>query len=170
MAEAIEYVVVCACTGQIEAVAYIDDHRRAGGSVIVSGPGDPEKKQIISATGYHPELENWRAPDGWVAGKWAERNVSETVWNGEGTRTGWTIRCSRCRQQAQMSQATLDRIVGATEPDQLPSVPAPHRGEPRVVSWTEDGWADEETDAPSEWHQRHVIQLGMLVRESQRNA
>ena len=49
-------------------------------------------------------------------------------------------------------------------------VPAHHRGEPLVVSWTEEGWAAEETDAPPEWHQRRVIQLGVLVRESQRNA
>ncbi len=30
MAEAIEYVVVCACDGKIEAVAYIDDNRAGG--------------------------------------------------------------------------------------------------------------------------------------------
>ena len=82
--QAIEYVVICACTGrEIEPVAYIDDHRRTGGSVCF-GAADPEKKQIISATGYHPELENWRAPDGYIAGTWAQRNVSETIWNREG--------------------------------------------------------------------------------------
>jgi hypothetical protein len=167
MAEAIEYVVVCACDGKIEPVAYIDDNRPTGGAVVVSAAADPEGKQIISATGYHPEIENWRAPDGYIAGKWAERNVSETLW--DDTRTGWTIRCGRCRQQAQMSQATLERIVGAIKPDQLPSVPTPHLGEPEVQSWTEDGWVASEIETAAQWRPRSVIPLGVLVRESQRN-
>jgi hypothetical protein len=168
-AEAINYVVVCACTGQIEAIAYIDDNRPIGGSITVTAP-DPAMKQIISAIGYHPQVENWRAPDGYVASKWAERNVSETVWDWDTIGTGpWVIRCARCQAQAQMSRANMERIadrlaLSAAQGD-LVSVPAP---EPRESADPVDGWEDGTLTDP-EWRQRYVIQLGVLVRESQRN-
>lgn len=169
MTDPIRYVVVCACDGKIEPVAYIDDDRSAGGAVTVSGPADTDKKQIIFAPGYHPEIESWRAPDGWVASKWAERNVSEILWDETQTRTGWIVRCDRCgEQQAQMSQSTLERIVDAIDLSQLASVPAPHPVEPQVEAWTEDGWVASEVQVPEEWHSRYVIQLSVLVREAQR--
>jgi hypothetical protein len=168
MAEALTYVVVCTCAGQIEPIAYIDDNRPADGPITVSAV-DPEGKQIISAPGYHPEVKNWRAPDGYIAGQWADRTVTEIVWDWEDMRTGWVIRCDHCQSQAQMSHTTLERIADllAANLDPDRQIPAPESGEPLVLSWTEDGWAQDEADAAVEWHQRYLIQLGVLIRESQ---
>jgi hypothetical protein len=168
MAEPIRYVVVCACGGQIEPVTYIDDSRPVGSAVTVTAP-DPAMKQIISAIGYHPEVENWRAPDAYVAGKWGDRAVSETVWDwdDDDMHTGWVIRCDRCQDQAQMSRATLDGIadrlaLSVTRGD-LVSVPAP---DPAESADPVDGWEDGMlTEAV--WRQRYLIQLGVLIREAQ---
>lgn len=164
-AEPIRYVIVCACGGHIEPVAYIDDNRPIGSAITVTAP-DPAMKQIISAIGYNPEVENWRAPDGYVAGKWVERTVSETVWDWDDS-TGWIIRCHHCRDQAQMSRATLDGIadrlaLSATRGD-LVSVPAP---DPPESADPVDGWEDG-TVTEAAWRQRYLIQLGVLIREAQ---
>jgi hypothetical protein len=175
MAEAIKYVVVCACAGQMEAVAYIDDNRPIAGSITVSAR-TPERKQIISATGYHPETENWRPPEGYVARKWAERNVSETVWDWNETRTGWTIRCDRCRQQAQIPHAKLadiaDRMAANPNSDALRPAPDPVSADDDAGSYDIDGWFIPEVSAGetvTEWQYRYLIQLGALVDEAQRN-
>ncbi len=147
MAEALGYVVVCACDGRIEALAYIDDNRPAGGSITVSAP-TPENKHIVSATGYNPEVEDWRAPDKFVTDKWAEHPVTETMWND--SRFGWTIRCERCGRQAQINEVKLTVIADeaaahlAVDPD-APPVPTPG------------------VDDPSAIEHRHVIQFGAML-------
>jgi hypothetical protein len=172
-AAAIKYVVVCACGGQAEAVAYIDDNRPIGGSITVSAP-TPQNKQIISASGYHPEIEDWRPPEGYVARKWAEHNVSETVWNWDEMRTGWTIRCGRCRQQAQIPHAKLvdiaDAMAANLKADALVSAPDPVSADDTPGCYDSDGWFIPEVPAGESaenvsW--RHVVQLRVLVREAQ---
>jgi hypothetical protein len=175
MAESLSYVVVCACTGQMEAVAYIDDNRPIGGSITVSAP-TPDSKQIISGTGYHPQVENWRAPEGYVVSKWAEQNVSETIWDwDDDVRTAWVIRCDHCQDQAQMSRRKLegiaDRMAANLNPDALQSTPDPVSADDTTGSYDADGWFMPEESAgeavSAKWHPRYLIQLGALVRESQ---
>lgn len=173
MAEPIRYVIVCGCAGDIEAVGYVNDNRPIDGGIEVLAPG-PEAGQIISAAGYHPEIENWRAPGGWVAGKWADRNVNQTVWGWDEPHVGWVIRCGRCQQQAQMSRATLvdvvDRMAANLNPDALMPAPNPVSADDAAGSYDADGWFTPESTPPvTKWERRFVIQLGVLVRESQRN-
>ena len=172
---AINYVVACGCTGQMEAVAYIDDNRPIGGSITVLAP-TPEAKQIISATGYHPEIEDWRAPGGYVANKWAEANVTEIVWDFDEMRTGFTIRCGRCHQQVQMSAATLagiaDAMAANLNPDALVPAPDPVSVDDAPGRYDSEGWFIPEVPAGEtvenvSW--RYLIQLGALVDQAQRN-
>lgn len=164
MTEAIHYLVVCKCTGQIEPIAYIDDNRPIGGRVDVMAM-KPAMKQIISAIGYNPDIENWRAPDGFAATKWGNYNVTETVLDWESGRATWAIRCLDCQDQAQMSSTTLERIISAGE---WPLVPSLEPGESVVKSWTADGWAAEVENGTPEWSMRRLVTLGVLVAESQK--
>ncbi len=177
-AEAIKHVVACGCTGQMEAVAYIDDNRPIGGSIVVSAP-TPEGKQIISATGYHPdpEKENWRPPEGYVARKWAEANVSETVWDWGEMRTGWSIRCGRCHDQAQIPHAKLidiaDAMAANRNPDALMPAPDLVPADDTAGSYDSDGWFTPEPvsarEAVTKWQDRYLVPRRVLVREAQRN-
>ena len=96
----------------------------------------------------------------------AEPWYSCTVWDWDDS-TGWIIRCHHCRDQAQMSRATLDGIadrlaLSATRGD-LVSVPAP---DPPESADPVDGWEDG-TVTEAAWRQRYLIQLGVLIREAQ---
>lgn len=143
MKEPIRYVVVCGCTGCIEPVAYINDNRPIGAALTVTGT-TLESKQIVSATGYNPTVENWRAPDKFVTDKWAERDVTEIMWND--TRLGWTIRCQHCRKPAEIRETTLAVIADELAANLDPTVvPCPH------------------PEDPTQLEQRHVVQLGSLL-------
>jgi hypothetical protein len=173
-AEAINYVVVCARDHQMEAVAYVDDNRPIGGSITVSAP-TPEAKQIISGVGYHPEIENWRPPEGYVERKWADRNVSETVWDWNEGRTGWTIRCGRCHDQAQIPGARLvdiaDTMAANRNPDALVPSPDPVSADDTGGCYDSDGWFIPEVggETVAKWQQRYMVQLRVLVDQAQRN-
>jgi hypothetical protein len=165
MAEPTHYLVVCSCTGQIDPIAFIDDDRLGGGTLTIAA-AKPEMKQIISAIGYHPQIENWRAPDGFAADTWANYNVTEIILDWEKTRRRWIVRCLNCNTQAQMSDATLQRIADKFDAGQWGSLPSLEPSEPIVQSWNPAGWAEAEI-ADDKWRQRHLVKLGVLVDESQ---
>ncbi len=177
MAEAIKYVVACGCRGSLdEAIAYIDDSRPIGGEVTITAP-TPEEKQIISATGYHPEIEDWRVPDAWVASKWATCKVTEIMWAGRNERDaviGWIVRCENCSQQAQINQANLEAIAdwmaANLNPDALKPAPDPISPDDAAGSYGIDGWFKPSSgETVTKWQHRYVIQLRALVDMSQRN-
>jgi hypothetical protein len=145
-AEAIRYVVVCGYAGEIKPLAYIDDNRPVGGAITVTAP-DPAMKRIISATGYNPQVENWRAPDKFAKSKWAEVSVTETMWSE--SHLSWTIHCNGCGKQAQMNQATLRAIA-----DELAENLNPH----------EETVSTPDPDDPTLFEPRHVRQFGALLR------
>ena len=150
MTEPIRYVVVCGCAGEIKALAYIDDNRPAGDAITVTAP-DPALKRIISATGYNPQVENWRAPDKFAKSQWAEVSVTETMWSE--SRLSWTIHCIGCGKQAQMNQATLAAIA-----DELADNLDPH----------EQTVPTPDPDDATLFVPRYVRQLGALLHRISR--
>lgn len=149
----IQYVVVCACTGHIEALAYLDDDRATGGALTVTAaPGATE--QIV--IGYQAR-EGFTAPGhGAVAGTWPGATVTKTIWEDTGDyadagRTQWTIHCHGCSRHPEMNTDTLTLIADelAAAPDELPEVMCP------------DPAASVEVP-------RHILQLSVLLRRLSR--
>jgi hypothetical protein len=165
MAALAHYLVVCSCTGQINPIACIDDDRLGGGTLTIAA-ANPKMKQIISASGYHPQTEKWRAPDGFAADTWASYNVTETILDWEKMRRRWIVRCLNCNTQAQMSDGTLQRIADKFADGEWGSVPSLEPSEPIVQSWNPAGWAEVEI-ADNKWRERRIVTLGVLVDESQ---
>jgi hypothetical protein len=177
MNEAIKYVIACACRGALDdPIAYIDDNRPTG-KVTIAAP-TPGEKQVISATGWHPEIEDWRAPDAWVANKWGDCRVTEIMWTARDQRDaliGWAVRCGHCSQQAQINQANLERIADrmAANLDQAAVVPTPNPISPDDAegSYDADGWfVPGSEEIPASLGHRYVIQLSALIAMAQRNA
>lgn len=168
MSEPTNYLVVCSCTGEIDPVAFIEDHRAvaAGGGLVIAS-AKPGMKQIVSAVGYHPEIENWRAPDGFAAGTWADYNVTETVLDWDTMRRWWIVRCLKCHTQAQVSDANLRRIVDKFDGGDWGSLPSLKPGERVVQSWDPTGWARTEVAASDEWQPSRIVKLGVLRDEAQ---
>jgi hypothetical protein len=163
--EPIRYVVVC-CTGH--PLAYVDDDRPVGGSLIVAAP--PGAGQIV--IGYQTRQGVPPPGHGTVARTWANSNVSQTVWADTGDyadtgRSQWTIRCDRCSKQAEMRTETLARTADelATELDKWPAVMSPDPPEPVPETWdVGHDWAtpSAETAPSAGWRPRHPIPLGVV--------
>ena len=173
VAEPIRYVIACSCHTE-QPVAYIDDLRPGGGPITVSA-ATPEDQQIISASGYHPERERdaWRPPDGYVESKWADRNVTVTVWDWKNSRSGYTIRCLHCNQQAQFPGAELPRIADKLAENRkpealLPPSPGPVTADDLTGAYDDDGWFIPDPAPPAVvFQRRYFVQLAALVREVQ---
>jgi hypothetical protein len=171
---AIEYVVGCGCRGALEPIAYIDDKRPIGGRVTVTAP-TPEEKQIISAVSHHPEIEDWRVPDTWVASKWGACKVTEIMWAGrEDAVIGWTVRCHNCSRQVQINQANLEAIADTMaanlNPDALMPAPEPISSDDTPGSYGAAGWFEPSSgEVVAKWGRRYVVQLRALIDMSQRN-
>ncbi len=174
MAEAIKYVVVCACTGHIEALAYLDDDRAAGGALTVTAPQGAG--QIV--IGYQTRPGFPPPGHGTVARTWANSTVSKTVWADTGDyadtgRSQWTIRCPGCPNQAEMRAETLALLADelATELDKLPAVMCPDPPAPPADTWEPgNDWATpapptegEDTIPSTGWRPRHLIPLDVLL-------
>jgi hypothetical protein len=174
MAEPIRYAVVCACTGHIEPLAYIDDDRHGGGGVTVTAPQGAGQIVIGYQTrqGFPPPVHDT------VARTWANSNVSQTVWADTGDyadtgRSQWTIRCNGCSKQAEMRAETLERIADelATELDKWPAVMCPDPPEPAGQTWDAgQDWAmpSDEIVPSAGWRPRHPIPFGVLLRRLSR--
>lgn len=88
-------------------LARIDDDRPEGG---LSVAGD--NSAIVIASGIEIDgVQPYEMSYEQVAATWAETTVSETAWpDGHAT---WTIRCDKCRKQAQATDTTLRRLADA---------------------------------------------------------
>jgi hypothetical protein len=108
----IQYVVVCACTGRVEPIAYLEDDRESGGRLTVRPGGDSTAQLIIGAI---PTIDGEPAlgplPAGTIETGWKECSVSETAW--DSGRFTWVIRCNQCRKQVQMSDVNYSAIADA---------------------------------------------------------
>jgi len=147
MTEPRRYVVACACTGQVQPLAWLDDDRAVGGELTVRAAHG--SAQVIFG---HRVTDELPAPDHQaVATAWTDNLVSETYW--DSGRLNWTIVCVGCRKQAQLSEKSLadiaDELAGGR--DAMPAVPTPDPDDPSVIE------------------QRHMIQLGALCRRLARN-
>jgi hypothetical protein len=126
----VKYIVVCTCGGEPKAVALIDDCRPVG--VTIRGIGEEDTQVVFAAAG-EQRVAQW----------WAERSVTETIW--EDGHSTWAIRCTACGQQVQFADKNLPGIA-----DELA---APVDACPLIPSLSEGGDA-----------QRHMIPLGVLTR------
>jgi hypothetical protein len=172
--EPIRYVVVCACTGHIEALAYLDDDRPAGGALTVTAPQGAA--QIV--IGYQSREGSPPPGHGTVARTWANSTLSKTVWADTGDyadtgRSQWTIRCNGCSEQAEMRAETLAVIADelAAELEQWPAVMCPDPPEPARQTWDagQDWATPSDENVPSTgWRPRHPIPFGVLSRRLSR--
>ncbi|BBY67918.1 hypothetical protein MPRI_01050 [Mycobacterium paraintracellulare] len=132
MGETIRYVVVCGCTGSIEPIAFIEDHRPSEhpqsalrGFITVTGPSTQAIVSGLASTMAIPQDEaNTRRKTA---------NVSEIFWS-DG-HVEWTLRCLHCSVQVQMHRdrirATVDRL--AVGDWQVLSSPDGDEPEPHIV-------------------------------------
>ncbi|WP_264992408.1 hypothetical protein [Mycobacterium montefiorense] len=139
MDEKIRYVVMCSCTGSLEPIAYIDDHRPSEhpqsilrGLITITGPSSQKLASGLPSTLAIPKDD--------ANAKRKTANVSEIFW-GDG-HVEWTLRCLECEVEVRMHRDTIRRVADelAAGLDQCPLVKLPDPKEP----------------------ERHLIQLGVL--------
>lgn len=124
MAESIRYVVVCTCTGDVRALAYLDDDRPVGGDLVLDGA--PGVGGQINIGAQH--LDGSSAQN-WIASTWGTEQFSEN--HAENGNVSWVVRCGegRCPHQAQLTPRTLRRVAEVlvakldADPESLPAVP-----------------------------------------------
>lgn len=123
------YVVMCGCTGSLEPIAYIDDHRPGEhpqstlrGQITVTSPSSQKLASGLPSTLAIPEDE--------ANAKRKAANVTEIFW-GDG-HVEWTLRCLECKKQAQMKRDTIRAIADqlAESLDDWPVVQIPDSDEP----------------------------------------
>ena len=137
MPEKILYVVMCGCTGSLQPVAYIDDHRPADhpqsvlrGLITVSAP---TSQTLVSGMASTVAISKEQAQE-----RWSETNLTKTFWT-DG-HVSWTLRCLACGKQAQMRRETIISIadklalVDPSSPE-MPyiSMPDPDEPERRMI-------------------------------------
>lgn len=129
MNEKIAYVVMCGCTGSLEPIAYIDDHRPGEhpqsalrGLITVAAPSSQKLASGLPSALAIPIDE--------VNAKRKTANVTETYW-ADG-HVEWTLRCLRsCGMQVQMNRDTIRATADllAESLSKWPVVYAPDRDE-----------------------------------------
>lgn len=150
----IKYLATCVCTEDDE-VAFIDDNRPNGGEITIVAPGHwPDKiRGQISIVPIGPDIEGWTPYAVRNAEQTqSERNVTQTVWLD--WHSSWTVRCTNCGKQAQMSSRTVEAVADA-------------------LRRTLDGLERRQTADPSGASTasvRHLIPLGALCRIASRTS
>lgn len=94
-----DYLIVCGCTGEVAAIAFLDDNRDSGGRVTfrpVSGASD-----AVLGAGVATARDQGAMYRALVAG-YADHAVSEAIWP---RGTSWVVRCPHCKRQAQIGDA-----------------------------------------------------------------
>jgi hypothetical protein len=124
------YAVVCGCTGDVQLIALIDDHRPGDhpqsalrGLITITGPS---KKRV--ASGLPSTLA---VPEDEANAERMSSNVTEIVW-GDG-HVEWTLRCLECgKNQVQMHRDTIRAVADrlAESLDHWRVVPIPDSDEP----------------------------------------
>lgn len=129
MDEKIRYVVTCSCTGSLEPIAYIDDHRPAEhpqstlrGLITVTSPSSQKLASGLPSTRAIPKDE--------ADAKRKTANVTEIFWS-DG-HVEWTLRCLECSLQVQMHRNTVRATADllAESLDHWPVVHSPESDEP----------------------------------------